>query len=308
MNTARKKHLTIILAIVLVATVAIGGTLAYLFTTTDTKTNVFTFADNIKAYLDEPSWVPEDALNLVPGKEIAKDPQIKNTSENGVVEYAAIRLTFLDGAGNEIQADDMVELLNLIDIDWSNNWTLKQGTLTADMTGTVTAATAKQIYIFNDTLPQGVTSDPVFYSVTIPSDITSAQLAWLVGDYGHVEACYEAGAHDSMTCTITYRHHEKCALNDGINSAAEIAGTQKGNVLGAETCDCNTVEIHNSECPLLIKSLSGDCTDHDEVIAGLGNFTIKVEGAVVQADVFDGLFGSDPAKSYASDALVTLFS
>ena len=90
------------------AAIAIGATLAYLFSKTEVVNNVFTFVDNIKGELTEPNWKPDDAKNLTPDKEIAKDPQITNTSENGVVEYVAIKLTFLDGAGNEISNDNLV--------------------------------------------------------------------------------------------------------------------------------------------------------------------------------------------------------
>jgi len=300
MSTTKRKNLTIVLSLVLVAAIAIGGTLAYLFTKTDPVNNVFTFAENIKGELSEPSWIPEDALNLTPGKEIPKDPQIKNTSENGVVEYGAIKLTFLDGSGNEVSAADMITLLNLIGIDWSNSWTLKNGTLTKDGTGKVTAASAQQIYVFDNTIPQGVTTDPIFYSVDIPANITPDQLKWLLGDYGHDEnACYEAGTHNGDVCTITYRHHEKCALFDGVNTTAAISGVKKGGALGGKTCDCNAVDVHDALCPLLIKTLKGDCA-HTTVVSGLGNFTIKVEGAVVQADAFDTF-------NDAVTALISLF-
>ena len=145
----KNKKIVIILSIVLVVVIGIGGTLAYLFSKTDPISNVFTFAENIKGKLDEPNWDPDEALDLVPGKKIDKDPCITNTSENGVTEYAAIKLTFVNGAGTEISAADMVTLLNLVDIDWSNNWTRKSGTLTT-VAGAVTVATAQQIYVFND--------------------------------------------------------------------------------------------------------------------------------------------------------------
>ena len=302
MTMTKKKNLTIILLVALVVTIAVGATFAYLYSFTDAKENVFTFAENIKGNLSEPSWDPDDALNLTPGKEIAKDPQIKNISENGVVEYAAIKLTFLDGAGNEISAANMVTLLNLVEIDWSNNWTLKDGTLTTSA-GTVTAASAEQIWVFNNTLPQGVTTDPIFYSITIPESITPDNLKWLAGDYGHNETdgCYVAGAHDTALCTISYRHHEKCALFGGTATAAQIEGTVGGGTIGGKTCDCTAVTIHNSKCPSLIKTLKDDCTLHTSVVSGLGNFTIKVEGAVVQADVFDDV-------NEAATALISLFA
>ena len=302
MTNKKKKRLTIILSLVLVAVIVIGATLAWLFSSTDSKENVFTFADNIKGYLDEPSWDPDEALQLVPGKKIDKDPQITNNSTNAVTEYAAIRLTFQDGAGNTLSDADTLKLLNLIDIEWSNNWTLYNGTLTT-ASGVVTAATAEQIYVFNDTLPQNVTSDPVFYSVTIKDSVTPDQLKWLAGNYGHTSDCYEYGIHDNGLCTITYRHHEKCA----IFGEAGKKNVAKGGTVNGKTCDCNATAVHESTCPSLIGTLKTGC-GHTTLISGIGNFIIKVEGAVVQADSFDGLFGTDTTKSYASDALVTLFN
>lgn len=304
MTNKKKKRLTVTLSLVLVAIIAIGATLAWLFSQTEIKENVFTFADNISGKLDEPSWVPDDALELVPGKKIEKDPQITNISTNAVTEYAAIRLTFQDGAGNTLSASDTQTLLNLIDIDWSSNWTLYNGTLTT-ASGVVTAATAEQIYVFNDTLPQNVTSDPVFYSVTIKGSVTPDQLKWLAGDYGHISDCYEYGAHDGDLCTVTYRHHEKCAIF-GEAGKANIA--QDGTING-KTCDCTATAVHEAACPTLIGTLKTDC-GHTTLVGGIGNFIIKVEGAVVQADSFDALFApspSVPGESYAADALVTLF-
>lgn len=273
MNTMnkKKKNLTIILSVVLVAAIAIGLTLAYLFSRTDPVTNVFTFAENIRGDLEEPNWDSDNALNLVPGKKVEKDPQITNTSTNAVTEYAAIKLTFQNGKGEKLTDAQTATLLGMLDIDWSNNWALKEGTSTS----------AEQIYVFNLTLPQNVTSDPVFYSVTIKDSITPSQLLWLAGDYGHNENCYSYGAHDDDLCTITYRHHEKCAIS-GMTGSENIA---KGGTLGGKTCDCKATEIHEATCPKLIGTLKGNC-GHDILISGIGNFNIKVEGAVVQEDSF----------------------
>jgi len=292
----KKKRRTIALSLLLVAALAVGITLAYLFSKTDPKENVFTFAENIKGVLDEPNWNPDEATELVPGKTIEKDPQITNTSNNAVTEYAAIKLTFQKGNGDTLTDAEMLTLMQYIDIEWSSNWTLKDGTMTTSGS-TVTAATPELIYVFNDTLPQGVTSDPIFYSVTIKDSVTPAQLLWLAGDYGHEDSCYTFGTHDPSVCTVTYRHHEKCAIY-GLTGAEDTA---KGGTIGAKTCDCSATEIHESTCPTLIGTLKADC-GHTTLVSGIGNFTIKVEGAVVQADSFDTLFND------ASDALIDLFN
>lgn len=271
MESTKKKRLSSVLAVVLVLTLVIGTTLAYLFGKTDAKENCFTFADNIKGVLTEPSWNPEDAVNLVPGKEIPKDPQVKNTSENSVEEYAAIKLTFVDGAGNELKADDMTKLMSLIEIQWSKNWTIKSGTATS----------SQQIYVYDKKIPQNITSDPVFYSVNIPSNITPENLSWLAGDYGHEDTCYTEGVHDEDLCEMTLWHHEMCKTNTG------------------GECSCTASEVHEPACSSLIKNLNGTC-EHKTIVGGLGNFTIKVEGAVVQADAFKTI-------DEAGAALISLF-
>jgi len=292
-NNKKKKVLTAVLVSVLVVAVAIGGTLAYLFAKTETKENVFTFADNIRGKLDEPSWDPDEGKDLVPGKEVPKDPMITNTSVNGVTEYAAIKLTFVNGAGTTLSDADTATLLSLVDIDWSNTWTLIDGTATA----------AEQIYAYNDTLPQGVTSDPIFYSLTIKDTVTPEQLLWLAGDYGHDLTCYEFDVHDAAKCTITYRHHERCEIAAQPDKAAVVAG---GTAANGDVCDCTASVIHEGTCPSLVGNIKADC-GHTTIISGLGNFTIVVEGAVVQADSFDGPFGTDTTKTYAADALIDLF-
>lgn len=326
-TTTNKKRSTAVLSIILVAVIILGATLAYLFSKTDPVENVFTFADNIKAELDEPNWDPDEALNLTPDKTLLKDPQITNTSENGIVEYAAIKLTWLDGAGNLIDDEelrdldgnedtangmkDMDRLLSLIDIEWSSNWSIKDGT----------AKSNEQVHVYNKELPQGVTSDPIFYSITIKRDITPEQLEWLAGKYGHEDSCYQSGAHadymhditcpvrgddeeadtakggtttdgntcdcEPAACTPYYWHHEKCKIA-GESDAEDVA---KGGLAGnGERCDCEAVYVHTAGCLSTIKTLPSPLTcGHTTIQSGLGNFTIKVEGAVVQADAFADL-------------------
>ena len=270
--TKNKKILTAALSIALVVIVALGGTLAYLYTKTDTETNVFTFGDNVKATLTEPSWDPDDGLDLVPGMEIAKDPLITNTSKNGVDEYAGIRIVFTRGDGTVLTAAETTKLLGLITIDWSANWTLIDGTATS----------AKQTYFFNDILTPSMESDSLFYSVTINTAVTPEELLWLAGDYGHDEdTCYEFGTCD---CTITYKHHEKCAIRG--ESGNENVGLH--GVLNGKTCDCKKVAtVHESGCASLKGTLKAGCGH--TLQSGIGNFNIEVQGAVVQADAFTAI-------------------
>lgn len=290
--TKKKKGLIAALSITLVAVIAAGTTLAYLFNKTEEAVNVFTFADNVRAELDEPSWDPEEGLDLVPGAQMDKDPQITNTSKNAVDEYAAIKITFQKGDGTTLTDEEAEKLMGLITIDWSKNWT--------QITGTT--ASAERIFRFNEILNPNVTSDPLFYSVGINMDITSEEQLWLAGNYGHTEDCYELGEHDPALCTITYRHHEKCAIY-GEEGAENIPA---GGDLNGTKCDCTPSEIHNAECPALIGRIPVDedgvpTCGHTELKDGLGGFNIKIEGAVVQADAFED-------ATEADNALISLFA
>ncbi|UWP60914.1 SipW-dependent-type signal peptide-containing protein [Ruminococcus gauvreauii] len=78
---ANKKLRNTLIALSLVAVVGIGGTLAYLTHITNTETNTFTMGKGITGETDEPKWDEKEAQNFTPGKVIAKDPLIRNLSD-----------------------------------------------------------------------------------------------------------------------------------------------------------------------------------------------------------------------------------
>lgn len=254
----KKKKITAVLSIVLVAVIAIGATLAYLATKTDEESNVFTFAENIKAGLDEPNWDPDDAGNLIPGYEVRKDPMITNLSDNGVDEYVALKITFTRGDGTTLSDAETARLLSCLTVTWNSSWSLKSGTATS----------AVQVYVYQNALSTGEVTDPVFSSVTINSDISDADYAWLAGIVtNHTDDCYEyTTAHDPAQCTITYKHHANCASLTG------------------GTCDCTPAQQHESDCPALTGTLKASCS-HTVPGNAISGFQIKVQGAAVQAGV-----------------------
>lgn len=81
----KKKLVLLSTAVILVAMMVVGGTLAY-FTADDTATNVFTVGD-VRIELTEPLW---DANlngasrleNIYPGMPITKDPMVTNIGSN----------------------------------------------------------------------------------------------------------------------------------------------------------------------------------------------------------------------------------
>lgn len=128
-----------LIALALVAVLAIGGTLAYLTATTADKTNTFTMGKGISGTTEEPKWEETgktDAEKFVPGKVIAKDPRIVNTSDvNAGAVYVAATIKYqVKGANNTDWVDgdfaDLDRFINikhgtpLVDGFNTTNWTM----------------------------------------------------------------------------------------------------------------------------------------------------------------------------------------
>ncbi|MCL1799699.1 MAG: hypothetical protein FWG23_08205 [Eggerthellaceae bacterium] len=204
-----KKHV-VLLTMLLALVVASGLTMAYLFTKTDPVTNEFTFAENIKAELEEPGWDPENATNLVPGMDIPKDPQITNTSENEISEWVGIRLVFTNGEGTPLSntATDknyVGTLLDLITIDWNTtDWQL------AD---TAMAGKVEQVWAYKYELAPGDTTSPLFTQVTIKDSVTPEQQEWLRDYLKGFNIVLEGGA-------VQYEAFD--TLNDAVVALLEL--------------------------------------------------------------------------------------
>ena len=113
-----KKLRNSILALSLVAVVGIGGTLAYLSSETNTETNTFTMGPGITGETEEPNWDPKNGEDFVPGKVIAKDPQINNTStpdSDPAYVAAKIKYQVKDNEGNWVDATfaDLDQFINI---------------------------------------------------------------------------------------------------------------------------------------------------------------------------------------------------
>ncbi|MDR0530544.1 MAG: hypothetical protein LBG83_00555 [Oscillospiraceae bacterium] len=305
----RKKKLTAALSLALVALLAIGGTFAYLSAMTKEYDNAFSFDENIKAVLNEPNWDPDndpntpppptgEITNLTPGAVIRKDPQVTNTSGNKLSEYTAIRVVFTKGDGAVLSAAETLRLLDLIDVDFNTaDWQLSAAS---------TVNTPQQIWLYKNAIAPGEITNPLFSTVTIRQGLRSPALGtgtdW-DAEYGwmanmvmtHTDDCYtyNEAAHNPGVCTITYKHHAKCALFAGTGTPAQIAATAKGGTVGGKTCDCTPANQHQSGCPALVPVLKNP-TCH--TLAGtINGFHIVVQAAVVQADAFTGLTDADPA-------------
>lgn len=123
----KKSLISMIAALSLTACVMVGATLAYLTAQTEEVTNTFTIG-NVNIKLEEPNWKPENAENLEPGAEVAKDPTVTNTGKNdayiavtvdGMEEmalagFSAVVNNGVEGKGNWVKVDEAGN----VDMDW----------------------------------------------------------------------------------------------------------------------------------------------------------------------------------------------
>ena len=161
----KKKIMAAALAICMMATLVVGISLAY-FTDTDSKTNTFTVG-NVDITLTEPSWLgdtSEDAVRLIPGKTIAKDPTI-TVAQGSQTAYTFMKV--------ELSAD-FLELIT----DWA---TAQQVTDPKAVIGAwFTSATSPKImamgsdYVILGVLSPKAAGDSVKYfdAVTVPGTVT----------------------------------------------------------------------------------------------------------------------------------------
>lgn len=101
------------LSILLVLLLSVSGITAY-FTDQFTITNVLTVG-NIDIELTEPNWNEDNAKDIVPNKEILKDPMVTNVSKANdafifvevEIPYANIKTAELDGTPNDAAEVEM---------------------------------------------------------------------------------------------------------------------------------------------------------------------------------------------------------
>lgn len=105
----KKTILVAAIAVMLVAALVVGGTLAYFTDKSDAKVNTFTVG-NVAIDLEEPNWNADESHTLLPGARYAKDPTItvKKDSQDAYV--------FL-----KLDLNKYVSLINLMGVDAYKN-------------------------------------------------------------------------------------------------------------------------------------------------------------------------------------------
>lgn len=77
-------------AVALVASLGLAGLSAY-FTDTKSQTNTFTVG-SVKQTLTEDKWNPDNGKDITPGKEVEKNPTVKNTGVNSQYVFMTVEV------------------------------------------------------------------------------------------------------------------------------------------------------------------------------------------------------------------------
>lgn len=169
----KKTILVAAIAVMLVAALVVGGTLAY-FTDTKTADNTFTMG-NVAITLDETNANPnaptgsgrvtENTYNVYPGQTVTKDPTVHNTGRNAAYIRATVTVSNWATLSKELYpnvalADTLKELVG----SFGEGWSVVGAA--ADNSGAVTF-TLK----YDRQLAASADTAPMFQQVTVPAGL-----------------------------------------------------------------------------------------------------------------------------------------
>lgn len=172
-----------IVALLCLAALVIGGVFAYL-TATDTAVNKLSIATKLDIEVVEPNWNPDNAVDLLPTEEVAKDPAIHNLTDKEMWVFADVviptkNIVVADEAGHK-QPQAVTDLFT-----YNENaayWTL-QDTIVED---------GKVIYryAYNQVLDGNGTTPSIFDTIKVCNyvdgqiDTASAAQQIIINGYG----------------------------------------------------------------------------------------------------------------------------
>lgn len=145
-------------AMALSAGLAVGGTLAYLNSVTETKTNTFTSGKNITTTLTETEWTSDSGKDYLPGDVIRKNPVMNNESDQPV--YMAIRVDYEAADGELMDADTFSKYASVTDYDTSN-W--EKISVNAD---------GSEIWVYKTAVEAASSTEALFNNVEVNAGIT----------------------------------------------------------------------------------------------------------------------------------------
>lgn len=136
---------------------AAGGATAYL-TDYDKADNEFVVG-KVDIDLEEPGWNPEDQKEIVPGKEIDKDPRITNTGKNDAFVYLEVKVPTMevvaaDQDGNRLEK----KLQELFQFTAKKGWTKLEDRQEEGFTA--------HVYAYDRIVKPGEATETLFDTVT----------------------------------------------------------------------------------------------------------------------------------------------
>lgn len=124
MQAKKRNAIMAVLAVVLVAALTVGGTLAYM-TDSESLTNVFTVGD-LDVTISEPNYPTEcDLDDRVPGDSFPKDPTIKEIKGDA---YMRVKVEFIDtNTGAPVSAERLALIQKTLYFDPNFSATIAEG-------------------------------------------------------------------------------------------------------------------------------------------------------------------------------------
>lgn len=181
----KKSILMAAIAVMLVAVLVVGGTLAY-FTDTKSATNTFTMG-NVAITLDETDVNNPDArttkgntYNVYPGQTVTKDPVVHNTGKNAAYIRATVNVSdwmnlvaaYYPDFKETFPNDGYKAALNLLVGELGKGWSVV-GVEAGDVFE-IGQFDAKFILKYDGTLAAGSETTPMFTQVMVPAGLDNA--------------------------------------------------------------------------------------------------------------------------------------
>ena len=206
----KKSILMAAIAVMLVAVLVVGGTLAY-FTDTKSATNTFTVGD-VKIKLDESNVkdpngdrvTSNEYTGVFPGIQYKKDPVVTNTGKNGA--YVRAVVTIENGMNwmglyneNVWTAPQAEAFMKLICNKMGDGWSLEDYdyVTNAERGSTDFVAVLK----YDGVLATGKATTAMFENIMLPADATTNDITTRVAQNGvfHIDVVAQAIQADGFT-------------------------------------------------------------------------------------------------------------
>lgn len=166
---------------------AVGGASAYL-TDYDKTVNQFTVG-KVDIQLEEPGWKPEEHTKIEPGKDIQKDPQIRNTGVNDAFVYMEVTVPMADVIAADQEGNRLEQKVQeLFSFTAKNSWTKLETKRKED--------NVVYVYAYNKILKPEETTEPLFDMIKflniIEGQLDTQQLDMPVRAYA-IQTSYTGG-------------------------------------------------------------------------------------------------------------------